>query len=80
MPIVQVRLFATLRRYFPDLQLGEPITVVLPDGATVGQLIEHLKVPIEEVKIVFVNNIVRDMESTLEDGDVVGIFPPVGGG
>jgi len=80
MPTVQVRLFATLRRYFPDLQLGESITVDLPDGATVGQLIEHLNIPIEEVKIVFVNNIVRDMESTLEDGDMVGIFPPVGGG
>jgi len=77
---VQVRLFATLRRHFPDLKLGEAMSVELPDGATVGQLIAHLGLPPEEVKTVFVNNLIRDMESPLADGDVVGIFPPVGGG
>ncbi|MBC7248821.1 MAG: MoaD/ThiS family protein [Anaerolineae bacterium] len=77
---VQVRLFATLRRHFPDLKLGEAMSVELPDGATVGQLIAHLGLPPQEIKTVFVNNLIREMESPLADGDVVGIFPPVGGG
>jgi molybdopterin converting factor small subunit len=77
---VYVRVFATLRRHFPDLKLGEVMSVKLPGGATVGQLIEHRKFPADEVKVVFVNGIVREMESPLADGDEVGIFPAVGGG
>jgi len=77
---VYVRLFATLRRHFPDLQVGETMPVELPEGATVGQLIEHLGLPAGEVKTVFVNNRIREMESPLVEGDKVGIFPPVGGG
>lgn len=77
---VHVRLFATLRRFFPDLQLDETMQVNLPDGATVGQLIDRLNIPVEEIKIVFVNNIFRDMGYSLKNGDMVSIFPPVGGG
>lgn len=77
---VYVRLFATLRRYFPNLKIGEAMPVELPDGTTVGQLIAHLGVPLGEVKTVFVNNIIRDHGSPLSSGDEVGIFPPIGGG
>jgi molybdopterin converting factor small subunit len=77
---VQVKLFATLRRYYPDLALGERMDVALPAGATVGALIDQLELPHAEVKIVFVNGLVREREHPLEEGDEVGIFPPVGGG
>jgi len=77
---VQVRLFATLRRHVPDLGLGEAMPVELPDGATVGQLVERLGLPADQVKIVFVNGVAQEDGSRLSDGDEVGIFPPVGGG
>jgi molybdopterin converting factor small subunit len=77
---VRVKLFATLRRHFPELDIGEPMTVELPEGATVGQLREHLDLPEEQVKVVFVNGTVRKADHGLDDGDEVGIFPPVGGG
>jgi molybdopterin converting factor small subunit len=77
---VQVKLFATLRRYYPELELGERMRVELPPGATVEQLIDHLALPREQVKIVFVNGLVKENEHKLEPGDEVGIFPPVGGG
>ncbi len=76
----RVRLFATLRRHYPHLGIGEAMPVELPDGATVGQLIEHLRLPADEVKVTFVNGIVRGEEHALSDGDKVGVFPPVGGG
>jgi len=78
--IVHVRLFATLRRHYPHLEIGESMAVELADGATIGQLIEHLHLPAAEIKIVFVNSITQKWEHTLSDGDQVGIFPPVGGG
>ena len=78
--IVQTKLFATLRRQYPHLEIGESIPVELPEGATVGQLVEHLHLPVAEIKVVFVNGIVRKERHVLNEGDEVGIFPPVGGG
>ncbi len=78
--VVRVRLFATLRRHYPHLGLGESMPVELPEGAAVGQLVEHLQLPTDQIKIIFVNGIVRGKEHVLGDGDEVGVFPPVGGG
>ena len=80
MTTAHVRLFATLRCHYPDLGIGEAMPVELPDGVTVGQLIEHLRLPAGEVKVIFVNGVVRGEEHALSDGDKVGVFPPVGGG
>jgi molybdopterin synthase sulfur carrier subunit len=77
---VHVKLFATLRRYRPGLDLGEAFPVELPEGSTVGDLVQRLGLPGEEVKIVFVNALFRDRAHVLADGDEMGIFPPVGGG
>jgi molybdopterin synthase sulfur carrier subunit len=77
---VHVKLFATLRRFRPGLELGEAFPVELPDGATVGGLVQELGLPEDEVRIIFVNALFRDKEHVLVDGDEVGIFPPVGGG
>ncbi len=77
---VQVRLYATLRRLRPDLGLGEALPVELEEGATVGRLFQEMALPENEVKIVFVNNLVRERDHVLADGDELGIFPPVGGG
>jgi molybdopterin synthase sulfur carrier subunit len=77
---VHAKLFATLRSYRPGLGLGQAFPVELPDGATVGLLVRLLGLPEEEVKMIFVNGIVRDREHVLADGDELGIFPPVGGG
>ena len=77
---VQVRLFATLRRQYPDLDVGEAMSVDLPKEATVGQLVEKLGLPEKQVKVIFVNGTIRKESYHLSDGDEVGIFPPVGGG
>ena len=76
---VQVKLFATLRQRFPDLAIGEAMELELPAGTTVSQLIQQLDLP-DQAKVVFVNNIIREEDHMLQAGDVVGIFPPVGGG
>lgn len=77
---VKVKPFATLRRYFPHLGVGEALEVELPNGATVGQLMNHLGLPADQVRVVFVNGVSRDENHPLADGDEVGVFPPVGGG
>ncbi len=77
---VKVKLYATLRRHFPDLGVGEAMTVELAQDATVEDLIDELELPEEQVKVIFVNGTVRKVDHPLSDGDEVGVFPPVGGG
>ncbi len=77
---VEVRVFATLRRYFPDLSVGEPQVVELPDGATIADLLAALGIPQEEVKIAMRNSRQVDWDEKLQDGDRVAFIPAVGGG
>ena len=77
---VQVRLYATLRRYRPEVKLGESLPMELPEGSTVGQLITRLGIPNRVVKSIFVNRRPQDPEYVLQNGDEVAIFPPVAGG
>jgi molybdopterin converting factor small subunit len=77
---VQAKLFATLRRYRPEVGLGEPFAVELPAGATLADLVREIGLPEDEVKLIFVNGLHRDLDQVLNEGDEVGIFPPVGGG
>lgn len=77
---VIVKLFATLRHYGREEQAGMPFEVELPEGATIQDLIQQLKIPLEATRITFVNGIIQESAWKLKDGDVVGMFPPVGGG
>jgi molybdopterin converting factor small subunit len=56
----------------------------LPAGATVRDLAHHLAdtlgAPAELVKAAFVNNRAATLETVLQTGDQVGLFPPVVGG
>ncbi|NLE77698.1 MAG: MoaD/ThiS family protein [Chloroflexi bacterium] len=77
---VQVKLFATLAARRPGVEAGAPFEVQLPTGATVADLVAHLELPPNEVRLVFVGGRARPSAWPLHPGDEVGIFPPVGGG
>jgi molybdopterin synthase sulfur carrier subunit len=77
---VTVKLFATLVRFKDGSRVGRPFDMELPEDSVVQDLIDALRIPVEETHIVFINNIIEEKQSKLKDGDVVGMFPPVGGG
>ncbi len=77
---ITVKLFASLTRFKSGMRSGTPFEIDLPEGAVVKDLFAHLLIPTEETKVVFINNIIQDHDTPLREGDVVGVFPPVGGG
>ncbi len=77
---VRVKLYATLRRYRPDLDHGEAASIELPSGATLQDLLDVLGIGQTETKQCFVNAVGQEMDYMLHDGDEVGIFPPIAGG
>ena len=77
---VEVRLYATLQKYHPNLGIGEPLGITLDDKARLGNLFSELKIPKEEIKAALVNGKWEEESYLLEDGDRIGLFSPIGGG
>lgn len=50
----------------------------LVEGATVHDLVEKLSLPIEALKIIFVNGLEKDLDTILQDGDQVALSPVTG--
>ena len=68
-----------LRRFLPAYHPGRGL--VLPArGLTPARLLQQLGIPPEEVALVMVNRRPARLDQELEEGDLVGIFPPLGGG
>ncbi len=78
--VVKVKLFASLRKYYPEVPLGESFDVNIESGTTIAQLYKQLGLPEELFKIALVNGLYRERDHMLTDNDELGIFPPVGGG
>ena len=77
---VEVRLFASLRKYHVKPGSSEVMIIEVEDKTPLGSLLGRLKIPPEEVTVIMVNG-KREPESySLQDGDRVGIFPLIGGG
>ena len=76
-----MKLYASLGRYMPQviLEKGQGYLEV-GEGTTIKALLENLKVPLETVKLIFLNGIHAKDREVLKDGDRLGVFPPVAGG
>ena len=78
--IVQVTLSRALLDRYPETDSGDTGSILLPDGAKVGDLLRklHLSKPGEAVAVR--DGKVQQPDSLLNDGDHVLILPPVEGG
>lgn len=72
---VTVKLFASLRkdRFAVDDRDYQ-------EGSMVGHILAFLHIPEEEAAIIFINGRHAEPDSPLKEGDLLAIFPPVGGG
>ncbi|BCS97053.1 hypothetical protein DSLASN_26850 [Desulfoluna limicola] len=75
---LEIKLFATLRPYMEGI--CEDGSLEVAEETTVAHIVEILKLPDEQVRLVFVNGRHVGRDHVLESGDRIGIFPPVGGG
>jgi molybdopterin converting factor small subunit len=74
---ITVKFFATLREFGP-----KKVNIEIPTGSSIKVILERFKIP-KEVKqlILLVNGIPhKNIDTILSDGDIVAIFPPIGGG
>ena len=77
---VEINLYATLARYLPPNVKDTGGQLDVADGITVEALMRQLDIPIDQVKLIFINGIHADRKTVLKEGNRLGLFPPVGGG
>jgi molybdopterin converting factor small subunit len=79
--MVELRLFASLRKHLPPGAPRGKCSLELPDGTTVGAVLERMNIPFASAHMRLVNGEHdRDFARALHDGDVLSVFPPVAGG
>jgi molybdopterin synthase sulfur carrier subunit len=77
---INLNLYASLAEYLPDKVRGNPNVLELSAETTIKQLIEQLHIPLDTPRIIFLNGTHAPLEALLNDGDRLGMFPPLAGG
>ncbi len=77
---VEVRLFAFFTKYLPANAERHRAELELKEGTIVKQVLMQLKIPLDEIKLIFINGVHAELEDVLKEGDVMAAFPPVAGG
>ncbi|QER41921.1 MoaD/ThiS family protein [Thermodesulfobacterium sp. TA1] len=73
--MIKVKLFATLREGRKN-----EIDFEFFEGINGRYILNALNIPEKQVSIFLVNGRDKSLDEPLSDGDVIAIFPPVGGG
>ena len=73
--MIEVRLFAGLRQGRQKIYQMEPDSL-----ATVQDIMDRLSIDRKEVNILLINGFHQKPETEVRDGDIVSLFPAVGGG
>ena len=79
--IIEVKLYLSLLRYVPQSERRlEGNKWKVPEGSTVGQVLEMLNLPEEETKILLINGRYAYKGRILNEGDILQVVPPLAGG
>jgi len=73
---IELKLFVTLSKFIPE----NADEFEVASGKTIDALILDLGIPEGLVKLIFINGKRQEKDYVMQDGDRVGLFPPVGGG
>ena len=73
--MIEVRFFATLRQ-----GRGKITEIPAEEASAAGDILRRFDIPAEEVAILLINGFHSKPEDPVKDGDIISLFPPVGGG
>ena len=78
---ITIRLLASYRQYLPDPKGDNPgYRLQVERGVRVADVLAELPLPSTEVYTFFVNGRHAERDQTLQNGDILSVFPAAGGG
>ncbi len=76
MATVEVRAFGKLLFLFKKRNWEMPLLYELKEPMTAAQLRQELDLPAEDVEVVFINRLIKPLDTVIEAGDRVAFVPP----
>ena len=73
--MIEVRFFATLRS-----GRGKITEIPAEEVSNAGDILRRFDIPAEEVALLLINGFHSKPGDPVKDGDIISLFPPVGGG
>jgi sulfur-carrier protein len=77
---IEVRLFATLRAILPAGSSAHSTKVIVEEGEQARDVLTRLGLPMDRPVLLVRNGIQCGTDVQVQDGDVLSVFPPLGGG
>jgi sulfur-carrier protein len=77
---LEIRLFATFREFLPEGSSTFSFKGAFDPGTTVAKIMASLNLPPKVPKVIIVKGDLVQADYVPEEGDVISIFPPLGGG
>lgn len=73
--MIVVKLYATLRE-----NRGKEVKINYREGLTVENILNETNINSKDVSIILINGVHQNLDTELNEGDKLLLFPPVGGG
>lgn len=77
---VYVKLIATYQKLLPSGTKGNIVSLDVPDGVTVEQVMTQFEVPLDDTSVILLNGLTVPLETQLTEGDTVAAFSAIAGG
>jgi sulfur carrier protein ThiS len=82
---ITFKLYASLTQHLPpDARQGNQVPLDIAPDATIADIIEPFNLPMKLVHLVLINGVyvapAERAARTLQEGDVLAIWPPIAGG
>ncbi len=77
---IELRLFGAFRDYLPEGRAGFAVKLSFQGEKTAAEIMADLGFPSDAPRIILVKGSHVDESYLARDGDVISVFPPLGGG
>jgi len=77
---IRVKLIATYLAHLPLGTQGNTALLDAPDGATIGDVLGPLGIPLDDSSVFLLNGLQAEADARLSEGDVVTAFSAIAGG
>jgi molybdopterin converting factor small subunit len=73
---VTIKLNASLRQHGRCVSNNGILLLEMEENVTTREVVQKLGIPLEKVKMIILNGIGATLDSILNDGDRIALFPP----
>jgi molybdopterin converting factor small subunit len=78
--LVQIKLIATYQKLLPPGTQGNLISIEVPHGTDVEQVMARFNVPLDDTSVILLNGLTAPLDTPLTEGDTVAAFSAIAGG